>query len=66
MKLTTYLNFPGNCSEALDFYAKHLGAKILMKSNIRRDGQLGGPQDLPPGLSRKAFCTRAFRSATRW
>ena len=29
MKVTTYLNFPGTCTEALDFYVKHLGAKIL-------------------------------------
>lgn len=30
MKLRTYLNYGGNCAEALQFYEKHLGGKILM------------------------------------
>jgi PhnB protein len=50
MKVNTYLNFPGNCSEALDFYAKHLGAKILMKSTFASMHPQGAPQNLPPGL----------------
>ena len=29
MKLRTYLNYGGNCAEALQFYEKHLGGKIL-------------------------------------
>ena len=29
-----YLNFAGNCSEALDYYVKHLGAKIIMKTTV--------------------------------
>lgn len=28
MKLNPYLNFPGNCAEALRYYEQHLGAKI--------------------------------------
>ncbi len=28
MQVSPYLNFPGNCSEAFDFYAKVLGSKI--------------------------------------
>ena len=28
MKLTTYLNFGGNCGDAFRFYEKHLGGKI--------------------------------------
>ena len=28
MQLTTYLNFGGNCGDALRFYEKHLGGKI--------------------------------------
>jgi PhnB protein len=32
MKLTTYLNYGGNCAEALRFYEKHLGGKILTMS----------------------------------
>ena len=30
MKLNTYLNFAGNCAEALRYYETHLGAKIGM------------------------------------
>jgi PhnB protein len=30
MKLNTYLHFDGNCEEALKFYEKALGAKIVM------------------------------------
>jgi PhnB protein len=30
MKLYTQLNFGGNCEEAFNFYAKHLGGKITM------------------------------------
>jgi PhnB protein len=31
MKLTTYLGFRGNCSEAFDFYAQALGGKVLFQ-----------------------------------
>lgn len=51
MKVNTYLNFPGNCLEALEFYEKHLGAKILMKSTFAEMSASGGPQNLPPGLN---------------
>jgi PhnB protein len=30
MKLTTFLNFGGNCEEALRFYERHLGGRIGM------------------------------------
>lgn len=30
MKLTTYVNFAGNCAEAFHYYEQHLGAKIGM------------------------------------
>ena len=30
MKLTTYLNFGGNCAEAFKFYEKNLGGKLNM------------------------------------
>jgi PhnB protein len=51
MKVNTYLNFPGNCEEALKFYEQHLGAKILMKSRFADMPSQGSPQNLPPGLS---------------
>ena len=49
MKLNTYLNFPGTCTEALDFYGKHLGAKILMKGTF---GAMAG-------LAARRVCLRA-------
>jgi len=30
MKLYTYLNYGGNCRQAFEFYAEHLGGKITM------------------------------------
>ena len=51
MKVNTYLNFPGNCAEALGFYEKTLGAKILMKSTFAEMSSAGAPQNLPPGLN---------------
>jgi PhnB protein len=29
MRLNTYLNFGGNCEQAVRFYEQHLGGKIL-------------------------------------
>lgn len=49
MKVTTYLNFPNKCSEALDFYAKHLGAKIIMKSTF---DSMPDPKMVPPGMEK--------------
>jgi PhnB protein len=30
MQLNTYLNYGGNCRQAFEFYAQHLGGKIVM------------------------------------
>jgi PhnB protein len=30
MKLDMYVNYPGNCHDAFQFYEKHLGGKITM------------------------------------
>ncbi len=35
MELHTYINYGGNCEEALRFYEKHLGGKIVMLSHFR-------------------------------
>ena len=51
MKMTAYLNFPGNCEKAQKFYEKHLGAKVLMKSTFGSMAGAGGPQNLPPGCT---------------
>jgi PhnB protein len=46
MKMHTYVNFPGTCKEALQFYEKHLGGKIVMMSTFEQ------MPDPPPGLDR--------------
>ena len=61
MKLNTYLNFPGTCAEALDFYVKHLGAKILMKGTYGEMSGQGGPQNLPPGLKPESVLHSRFQ-----
>ena len=50
MKVNTYLNFPGNCAEAIEFYEKHLGAKLVAKGTFGEMAKHGAPQNLPPGL----------------
>lgn len=45
VKMNTYVNFGGNCEEALHFYEQHLGGKIEMKSTWAES-----PISAPPGL----------------
>lgn len=45
MKLTTFLNFGGNCEQALRFYEQHLGGKIIMM--MRRAEQPNQPVTWP-------------------
>jgi PhnB protein len=47
MKLNTYLNFGGNCREALRFYEQHLGGKITDLSTF---ADMPDPKSVPPGL----------------
>jgi PhnB protein len=44
MKLTTYLNYGGNCEEAFKFYEQHLGGKITM---LMHHGEQPGPDQHP-------------------
>jgi PhnB protein len=60
MKVNTYLNFPGNCEEAMSFYETHLGAKVLTKSRFADMGGPDGPQNLPPGLNRDGIMHARF------
>ncbi len=48
MKLHTYLNFAGNCAEALAFYEKNLGAKLLHKMLFK---DMRDPKNIPPGAN---------------
>jgi PhnB protein len=50
MKVNTYLNFPGTCEEAMNFYEKHLGAKVITKGTWAATAKVGGPPTPPPGL----------------
>lgn len=47
MKLNTYVNFPGTCKEALQFYEEHLGGKIVWLLTYE---QMPEPKNVPPGL----------------
>jgi PhnB protein len=47
MKLNTYLNFGGNCGEALRFYEQHLGGKIIDLSSF---ADMPDRNSVPPGL----------------
>lgn len=49
MKMTTYVNFGGNCKEALQFYEKHIGAKTLMMMTF---DQMPDPKTVPPGMEK--------------
>lgn len=46
MKLTTYVNFAGNCAEAFRFYEEHLGGKVVfsMKHGDAPVPTLAGPE----------------------
>lgn len=55
MKLATYINFPGTCEEALHYYEKHLGGKIVMSSTF---DSMPDPQMAPPGMARKILHAR--------
>jgi PhnB protein len=45
LKLQTYLNYGGNCEQALRFYEKHLDGKI---TTLLTWDQMPGVKDLPP------------------
>jgi PhnB protein len=51
MKLTAYINFAGTCRQALEFYAQHLGGKIV---TISTWDQMPGAPGLPPGLDKNS------------
>ena len=46
MKTNTYVNFHGNCTEAFQYYEKHLGAKIgMMMTHAQSPGQSQVPSN---------------------
>ena len=60
MKLNTYLNFPGNCREALRFYEEHLGAKIV---GMMTFDEMPEPKNVPPGVSGNGVLHARFELA---
>ncbi len=44
MRLYTYLNYGGNCRQAFEFYAEHLGGRI---TSMMTHGELPGPGATP-------------------
>ena len=49
MKMTTYLNFAGNCKVAFAYYEKHLGGKVIMSMTF---DQMPDPKTVPPGMEK--------------
>ncbi|HWZ51112.1 MAG TPA: VOC family protein [Granulicella sp.] len=55
MKLHTYLNYGGNCEQALRFYEQHLGGKILMSMTY---GEMPGGSSVPAGWEKAILHAR--------
>ena len=45
MQIDTYLNYGGNCRQAFEFYAEHLGGRIEM---LMTHGEMPEPNNVPP------------------
>jgi len=61
MKLLTYLNYGGNCEQALRFYEEHLGGKI---TSMMTHGQMPGPANVPAELKDKILHARLSLGGT--
>ena len=55
MKLNTYVNFPGKCKEAFQYYEKHLGGKVEMMMTF---DEMPEPKTIPPGLEKGVLHAR--------
>jgi len=55
MKMHTYLNYGGNCAEAFQFYAEHLGGKIV---GMMTFDQVPGGTNIPAGSEKKVLHAR--------
>ena len=53
MHITTYITFPGQAEEAIEFYKKVLGAELILLSRMGE-----GPMDIPPGMKDKIMHAR--------
>jgi PhnB protein len=55
MTLNTYVNYGGNCEEALRYYEKHLGGKILM---MMKFGDAPDQSQIPPNMKNAVLHAR--------
>ena len=55
-KLNTYINFRGQCEEALRYYEQHLGAKLMFM--MKWNQMPGAEKNTPPGMADKVLHTR--------
>jgi PhnB protein len=53
MKVQPYLYFDGKCEEALKFYEKVLGAKVVMQMRFKESPSPSNPEMCPPGSDDK-------------
>ena len=53
MRLSTYLNFSGNCEEAFRFYEQHLGGKVI--ATMRWKDMPNADEHTPPGMGDKVL-----------
>lgn len=61
MRLTTYLNYGGNCEEAFRFYEKHLGGKI---TSLMKHGNMPDPSKVDPAWKDKVLHARLALGGT--
>jgi len=61
MKLNTYINYNGNCAQALRFYEEHLGGKITMMSTF---ADMPGQGDVPPDQKDRVMHARITIAGT--
>jgi len=52
MQLHTYLNYGGNCEQALRYYEQHLGGKIIMMMKFSDHPEAAA--NMPPGMKKDA------------
>jgi PhnB protein len=63
MRLTTYLNYGGNCEQAFRFYEQHLGGTITMLTR-HRDAPAIPPGQHPPGWDNAVLHARLTLGGT--
>ena len=61
VKLTTYLNYGGNCEAAFKFYEQHLGGKITF---LQRHGEMPGGAPPSPDWADKVLHARLALGGT--